>query len=77
MRGTSSKSAHLIMYMITWLSHDYHVISHRRVVGLLESTKGTVVCGGEHDEATCYIAPTVIVDVTPDEKIMQVGSSPF
>ena len=45
---------------------------YRRIVGLLESTKGTVVCGGETDEDTRYIAPTVIVDVSPDEKIMQV-----
>ena len=52
-----------------------HVTLPRRVVGLLESTKGTVVCGGETDESTRYIAPTVIVDVSPDEGIMQVGKA--
>jgi aldehyde dehydrogenase (NAD+)/aldehyde dehydrogenase (NAD(P)+) len=55
------------------VSHDYHVTLYRRVVGMLESTKGTIVCGGETDEATRYIAPTVIVDVSPDDKLMQVG----
>ena len=40
---------------------------------MLESTKGKIVCGGETDEATRYIAPTVIVDVSPDDKLMQVG----
>ena len=53
-------------------SRDYHVTPYRRMVGLLESTKGKVVCGGETDEATRYIAPTVIVDVSPNEKMMQV-----
>ena len=43
-------------------SHDCHVISYRHFVGLLKSTGGTVVCGGETDEATRYIAPTVIND---------------
>ena len=45
----------------------------RRVVDLLNSTKGTIVCGGETDESTRYIAPTVITDVNPDDKIMQVS----
>ena len=40
---------------------------------MLESTKGKIVCGGETDEATRYIAPTVVVDVSPDDKLMQVG----
>ena len=53
-------------------SHDYHVTPYRRVVNLLESTKGEIVCGGETDEATRYIAPTVIVDVSPNDKLMQV-----
>ena len=42
------------------------------MVGLLESTKGEIVCGGDSDEATCYVAPTVVVDVSPDDKLMQV-----
>ena len=53
-------------------SWDCHVISCRRVVGLLESTSGTVVCGGETDEESRYIAPTVITDVSPNDKLMQV-----
>ena len=42
---------------------------------MLEGTKGRIVCGGETDEATRYIAPTVIVDVSPEDKVMQVGES--
>ena len=53
-------------------SCDYHVTPYRRVIGLLESTKGKIVCGGETDESTRYIAPTVIVDVSPDDQLMQV-----
>ena len=45
----------------------------RRVVGLIEGSKGTVAYGGDTDEQTRYIQPTLITDVTPDEKLMQVG----
>ncbi|THU84797.1 NAD-aldehyde dehydrogenase [Dendrothele bispora CBS 962.96] len=41
-----------------------------RVSGLLKNTKGTVVLGGETDEATKFIAPTVIKDVKPDDALM-------
>jgi len=41
----------------------------KRLVGLLDS--GTVVIGGERDEGTRYLAPTVLRDVTPDAPVMQ------
>ena len=42
---------------------------HRRLVELLEGQ--TVVCGGDHDEATRYIAPTVLSGVDPASAVMQ------
>ncbi len=54
-------------------SPDYgRVINGRnfdRLVGLLGS--GTVAVGGQTDAAERYIAPTVLVDVSPDSPIMQ------
>ncbi|KAG9492715.1 aldehyde dehydrogenase family 3 member A2 isoform X2 [Eleutherodactylus coqui] len=54
-------------------SADYERIINKRhfkrVLGLLEGEK--IAIGGEHDESTCYIAPTVLVDVKPESKIMQ------
>ncbi|KAM9320656.1 aldehyde dehydrogenase family 3 member A2-like [Gastrophryne carolinensis] len=41
----------------------------KRIVSLLEGQK--VAIGGEHDENTCYIAPTIVTDVKRDSKIMQ------
>ncbi|KAK7467379.1 Hexadecenal dehydrogenase [Stygiomarasmius scandens] len=41
-----------------------------RVSGLLKNTKGTIVVGGEMDEATKFIAPTVIKDVKSDDALM-------
>jgi aldehyde dehydrogenase (NAD+) len=38
-----------------------------RLAGYLESTKGTVVTGGDVDRGTLTIQPTVIVDPDPDE----------
>ena len=37
----------------------------------MNSTSGTVASGGETDEESRYIAPTLIKDVSPDDKIMQ------
>jgi acyl-CoA reductase-like NAD-dependent aldehyde dehydrogenase len=55
------------------LSPDYgRVINSRnfdRLVGLLFS--GKAVIGGQTDAAERYIAPTVLVDVSPDSPIMQ------
>lgn len=43
---------------------------HQRIVGLIEGG-GKVVVGGEHDEATRYVAPTVLRDVPPDADLMR------
>lgn len=55
-------------------SPDYgRIINERhfaRLKGLLDSSGGTVVAGGETDEATKYIAPTIIVDPDLDAPIM-------
>ena len=55
------------------LSPDYgRIINSRtfdRLVGLLSSEKAVV--GGQTDAAERYIAPTVLVDVSPDSPIMQ------
>ncbi|KAF4583580.1 hypothetical protein EYR38_002334 [Pleurotus pulmonarius] len=41
-----------------------------RVNKLLEGTKGTIVFGGEVDETTKYIQPTVVKDVQADDSLM-------
>ena len=41
-----------------------------RVSNLLKNTKGTIVLGGEMDESTKYIAPTVVKDVKLDDSLM-------
>ncbi|XP_033102205.1 aldehyde dehydrogenase family 3 member A2-like isoform X2 [Anneissia japonica] len=54
-------------------SKDYgRIVNDRhfkRLVKLLES--GTVEMGGETDETEKYIAPTMLVDVKPDDPVMQ------
>src|SRR6266436_5350731 len=40
-----------------------------RLVRLLES--GTIFHGGRHDRSDCFIAPTVLVNVSPDSPAMQ------
>ncbi|KAG6909490.1 hypothetical protein DXG01_017212 [Tephrocybe rancida] len=42
----------------------------KRIKGLLDNTKGNLVFGGETDEATKFIAPTVVKDVKPDDSLM-------
>lgn len=42
-----------------------------RLVGYLEATKGKVATGGGHDPLTVGIAPTVVVDPSPDEPLMR------
>jgi hypothetical protein len=42
----------------------------KRVKGLLDNSKGKVVFGGETDEATKFIAPTVVKDVAVDDSLM-------
>jgi acyl-CoA reductase-like NAD-dependent aldehyde dehydrogenase len=36
----------------------------------LDNTKGTIVCGGETDTATNFIAPTIVKDVKGDDSLM-------
>jgi aldehyde dehydrogenase (NAD+) len=43
----------------------------QRLKGLIESSGGTVVVGGESDDGDRYLAPTVIVDPDLDAPIMQ------
>nr|DBA33464.1 TPA: hypothetical protein GDO54_001145 [Pyxicephalus adspersus] len=54
-------------------SPDYERIINKRhfkrILSLLEGQK--VAIGGQHEEDTCYIAPTVLTDVKADSKIMQ------
>ncbi|XP_054857630.1 aldehyde dehydrogenase family 3 member A2 isoform X2 [Eublepharis macularius] len=54
-------------------SPDYERIVNKRhfkrLMGLLEGQK--ITYGGEADEATCFIAPTILTDVNPDSKVMQ------
>ncbi|MDB4986588.1 MAG: NAD-dependent aldehyde dehydrogenase [Myxococcaceae bacterium] len=42
---------------------------HRRLVGLLAGS-GEVVVGGQSDEASLYLAPTVLKNVQPDAPVM-------
>jgi aldehyde dehydrogenase (NAD+) len=42
---------------------------HRRLAALLGS--GEVVVGGQTDEDDCYIAPTILRNVSPDSPVMQ------
>ncbi|XP_011357329.1 fatty aldehyde dehydrogenase isoform X1 [Pteropus vampyrus] len=54
-------------------SPDYERIINlrhfKRIISLLEGQK--IAFGGETDEATRYIAPTILTDVNPETKVMQ------
>ncbi|XP_009462831.1 PREDICTED: fatty aldehyde dehydrogenase-like, partial [Nipponia nippon] len=54
-------------------SPDYERIINKRhfqrILGLLEGQK--VAHGGEADEASCFIAPTILTDVSPESKVME------
>uniref|UniRef100_A0A8C5N156 Aldehyde dehydrogenase n=1 Tax=Leptobrachium leishanense TaxID=445787 RepID=A0A8C5N156_9ANUR len=54
-------------------SPDYERIINKRhfkrLLGLMEGEK--IVIGGDNDEDSCYIGPTVLADVKPDAKVMQ------
>ncbi|XP_064324087.1 aldehyde dehydrogenase family 3 member A2 isoform X1 [Phalacrocorax carbo] len=54
-------------------SPDYERIINkhhfRRILGLLEGQK--IAHGGEADEASCFIAPTILTDVSPASKVME------
>ncbi len=42
----------------------------QRIKKLIESTKGTIVFGGDTDVAERYIAPTLVKDVKGDDSLM-------
>lgn len=42
-----------------------------RLKALLDQTKGQVVVGGEHEEDDLYIAPTLVLNVTKEDKLME------
>ncbi|KAK0480714.1 NAD-aldehyde dehydrogenase [Armillaria novae-zelandiae] len=44
--------------------------AYKRLSSLLKSTKGTIAFGGKLDEATKYIQPTVVRDVSFDDPLM-------
>ncbi|XP_064379251.1 aldehyde dehydrogenase family 3 member A2 isoform X2 [Dromaius novaehollandiae] len=54
-------------------SPDYERIINKRhfqrVLALLEGQK--IAHGGEADEASCFIAPTILTDVSPEAKVME------
>lgn len=50
-------------------SRIIHTQSHQRLVALLAS--GKIICGGEHDSADRFIAPTLLEGCTLDDEIMQ------
>jgi aldehyde dehydrogenase (NAD(P)+) len=41
-----------------------------RIIGYLKQTKGKIVIGGDHDEQNLYIAPTVVVDCSDDDLLL-------
>ena len=43
-----------------------------RLVGLIASSGGQVVAGGQHDASTLFIAPTILRGVSPSAAVMQV-----
>ncbi|KAF7337964.1 Aldehyde dehydrogenase [Mycena venus] len=53
-----------------------HQAAFKRVHGLVQNTKGTIVVGGEADEATKFIAPTIVKDVKVDDSLMSEFSVP-
>ncbi|NWI86615.1 AL3A2 dehydrogenase, partial [Pitta sordida] len=54
-------------------SPDYERIVNKRhfkrILSLLDGQK--IAHGGETDEASCFIAPTILTDVSPDSKVME------
>ncbi|KAJ6618864.1 NAD-aldehyde dehydrogenase [Mycena sp. CBHHK59/15] len=64
------KTAYANFYPEAASSPIVNVQSFKRINGLLQNTKGTVVCGGAADEASKFIAPTIVKDVTPGDSLM-------
>ncbi len=57
------------------LNPDYGKIINQkhfdRLTGLIAASKEKVICGGNTDPEALRISPTVMVDVTPDDAVMQ------
>ncbi|MCD7862491.1 MAG: aldehyde dehydrogenase [Lachnospiraceae bacterium] len=57
------------------LNPDYGKIINQkhfdRLTGLIAASSEKVICGGNSDPEALRIAPTVMVDVTPDDAVMQ------
>ncbi|KAJ7197880.1 NAD-aldehyde dehydrogenase [Mycena rebaudengoi] len=53
-----------------WLTKMINEPAFKRVTSLLQNSKGTIVCGGQVDEATKFIAPTIVKDVQADDSLM-------
>ena len=60
------------------ISKDFEDFAHiptdrlfQRLVGLIKSTNGQVVVGGDCDEESRFIAPTVVTGVTVNDPLMQ------
>ena len=49
-----------------------YVYMCRRLVDMLKRTDGNIVHGGDYEEASLYMAPTLITDVQPDDSLMEV-----
>ncbi|RWS22425.1 aldehyde dehydrogenase: dimeric NADP-preferring-like protein, partial [Leptotrombidium deliense] len=56
------------------LSDDYtHIVNERhfqRLQNLLNTTKGTIVYGGITDASNLYVSPTIVIDVSIDDPLM-------
>ncbi|KAG9045869.1 hypothetical protein FS837_005537 [Tulasnella sp. UAMH 9824] len=46
-------------------------VAFKRIQGLLEKTKGEIVCGGQSDEGRRWIAPTILKNVALDDVVME------
>jgi aldehyde dehydrogenase (NAD+) len=53
-------------------NHFARIINQENVNRLSSLMRtGQLICGGEYDPADCFVAPTIIKDVAPDDPIMQ------
>lgn len=54
---------------------DYtHIINQRafnRITGMIDNSKGNIAVGGDRDENTCYIHPTIIDNIDWDDSTME------
>ncbi len=64
---------YVVFYSLWWqlFGHMLHVTCCSRVKSLLDATKATVATGGNLDEKSNYIAPTLLTNVSPDDAVMK------